>query len=149
MAIIIKAVPVEAHWSIEIVERFHSVLKRAYKVIMKDLTSADAKVSKEIRLQMIIKAVNDIAGANGLVPTLLVFGAYSRMHHLDSSASNIVQRAVVINKVMGEVKKMMTKKQIRDALNFKNDLIINHFHDLFINSEILVWRESNAEKSEN
>ena len=149
MTIIIKAVPVEVHWSIEIVERFHPVLKRVYKVIMKNLASVDAKISKKVRLQMIIKTVNDIAGANGLVPTLLVFGAYSRMHHLNSFASNIMQRAAVISKAMGEVKKMMAKKQIRDVLNFKNGFIISHLHDLSINSEVLVWRKSNAGKSEN
>ena len=74
MAIIIKAVPVETHWSIEIVERFHPVLKRTYKMIMKDLT-VDAKVSKEVKLQMIVKAINDIAKTNGLVFTLLIFDA--------------------------------------------------------------------------
>ena len=149
MAIIIKAIPVETHWSIEIVERFHLVLRRAYKVIMEDLTSVDAKVSKKVRLQMIVKAVNDIAEANGLVPTLLVFGAYSRMHHLDPPAPNIMQRAAAISKAMGEVKKMMAKKQIRNALNSKNGSIVNHLHDLPINSEILVWRKNNADKSRN
>ena len=116
---------------------------------MENLINVDAKISKKIKLQMIIKAVNDTAEANGLVPTLLIFDAYSRMHHLNSSASNIVQRAVVINKIMGEVRKMMAKKQIRDVLNFKNDFIVNHFHDLFINSEVLIWRKGNAEKSKN
>ena len=89
MTIITKAVPVEAHWSIEIVERSHPVLKRTYKMIMKNLT-IDAKISKKIKLQMIVKTVNDIAETNGLVFTLLIFGAYSCMHHLDSSASNII-----------------------------------------------------------
>ena len=148
MAIITKAVPVEAHWSIEIVERFHPVLKRTYKVIMKNLT-IDAKVSKEVRLQMTVKAVNDTAEANGLVPTLLVFGAYSRMHHLDPPAPNIIQRAATISKAMGEVRKMMTKRQVRDALNSKNGPIVSHLHDLPINSEVLVWREGNADKSGN
>ena len=147
MTIAIKAVPVETHWSIEIVERFHSVLKRAYKMIMKDLTSVDAKVSKKIRLQMTVKTVNDIADANGLVFTFLMFDAYSRMHHLDFSAPNIIQRAVAISKAMGEMRKMMTKKQIRDVLNTKNGSIINHLHDLSLNSEVLVWRKNNAKKS--
>ena len=148
MAITIKAVSVEVHWSIEIVERFHPVLRRVYKVIMKDLI-VDAKVSKEIKLQMTVKAVNDTAETNGLVFTLLIFDAYSRMHHLDLSAPNIVQRAAVISKAMSEMKKMMTEKQIRDALNIKNDFgsIINHLHDLPINFEVLVWRKSNADKS--
>ena len=116
---------------------------------MKNL--AEMKINKELELQMIIKTVNDTAEANGLVFTLLIFGAYSRMHHLNPSASNIVQRVVVIIKAMNEIKKMMAKKQIRDALNTKNDFdsIINHLHDLSINSEILVWRESNANKSKN
>ena len=112
------------------------MLRRIYKVIMEDLT--EMKINKELRLQMTIKAVNDTAGTNGLVFTLLVFGAYSRMHHLDSSAPNIIQRAVAISKAMGEMRKMMTEKQVRDVLNFRNDFIINHFHDLFINSEVLV-----------
>ena len=42
---------------------------------------------------------------------------------------------------------MMTKKQIRNALNFKNDFIVNHFHDLSINSEVLIWRKNNADKT--
>ena len=111
--------------------------------------AVDAKISKKVRLQMTVKTVNDTAEANGLVFTLLIFDAYSRMHHLNLSAPNIIQRAVVINKTMGEVKKMMAKKQIRNALNFKNGSIVNHFHDLSINSEILIWKEDNAEKSKN
>ena len=148
MTIIIKAVPLEAHWSIEIVERFHLVLKRVYKMIMKDLTSVDAKVSKELELQMTVKTINDTADSNGLVLTLLVFDAYSRMHHLDSFAPNIIQRVAAISKAMGEMKKIMAEKQVRDALNIKNGSIVNHFHDLSINSEVLVWRENNAKKSE-
>ena len=147
MAITTKAVSVEAHWSIGIVERFHLVLRRVYKVIMKNFISIDAKISKELRLQMTVKTVNDIAGSNGLVFTLLVFGAYSRMHHLNSSASSIIQRAAAISKTMSEMKKIMAEKQIRDALNIKNGSIVNHFHDLSINSEVLIWRKGNAKKS--
>ena len=148
MTIIIKAISVKVHWSIEIVKRFHFVLRRTYKMIMKDL-AVDAKINKEIELQMTIKAVNDTADANDLVFMLLVFYAYSRMHHLDFFASNIIQRVVAISKAMGEMKKIMTKKQIRDALNIKNGFgsIVSHFHDLSLNSEVLVWREGNAEKS--
>ena len=145
MAIIIKAVPVEVHWSIEIVERFHPVLRRIYKVIMKNL--AEMKISKKLGLQMTVKTVNDTADSNGLVFTLLVFGAYSRMHHLNSSAPSIIQRAVVISKTMNEMRKIMTERQVRDVLNTRNGSIINHFHDLSINSEVLVWRKSNANKS--
>ena len=146
MAIIIKAVPVEVHWSIEIVERFHSMLKRAYKVIMKDLAgNIEIKVSKKLNLQMIVKTVNDTAETNGLVFTLFVFDAYSRMHHLDFSASNITQRAAVITKAMKKMKKMIVEKQIRNVLNIRNGSIVNHFHDLPLNSEVLVWKKKQRE----
>ena len=105
---------------------------------MKNLINVNAKVNKKIKLQMIVKTINDTANANGLVFTFLMFDAYSRMHHLDFFVSNIVQRAAAISKAMSEMKKMMTEKQIRDVLNTKNDSIVNHFHDLSINSEVLV-----------
>jgi hypothetical protein len=39
---------------------------------------------------MAVKAVNDTAGPDGLVPTLLVFGAFLRMTELDAPALSIV-----------------------------------------------------------
>ena len=56
-------------------------------------------------LQMVIKTLNDTAGTNGLVPTLLAFGAYFCMHDLDPPAPNISQRAKAIQKAMIEVRK--------------------------------------------
>jgi hypothetical protein len=39
---------------------------------------------------MAVKAVNNTAGPDGLVPTLLVFGAFSQMTELDAPALLIV-----------------------------------------------------------
>jgi len=72
MAIEVKEVPVEAHNSVGKVERYHAPLRRAYEIISSELEDA----SEELTLQMAVKAVNDSAGPDGLVPTLLVFGAY-------------------------------------------------------------------------
>ena len=124
------------------------MLKRIYKMIMKNLTDKfKIKVSKKLDLQIIVKTINDIAKTNDFVFTLLIFDAYSRMHHLDLSASNIIQRAVVITKAMKEVKKMIVEKQIRNVLNIRNESIVNHLHDLSLNSEVLIWREGNANKT--
>ena len=115
------------------------MLKRTYKMIMKNLTdNTEIKVSKKLGLQMIVKTVNDTAKTNDFVFTLLVFDAYSRMHHLDPSASNITQRAAAIIKAMKKVKKMIVEKQIRNFLNIRNESIVNHLHDLSLNSEVLV-----------
>ena len=47
-------------------------LCRVYEIISSELKGA----SKELTLQMAVKAVNNSAGPDGLVPILLVFGAY-------------------------------------------------------------------------
>ena len=38
---------------------------------------------------MAVKAVNDTTGPNGLVPTLLVYGAYPRISKLDPPAPSV------------------------------------------------------------
>ena len=53
-------------------------------------------------LQMAVKAVNDTASPNRLVPTLLVYGAYLRMSNLDPPAPSITDQAAVIRKAMAE-----------------------------------------------
>jgi len=75
MAIEIKEVPVEAHNSIGKVKHYHTPLQQAYDIILSELNGS----SKDLILQMAVKAVNNLAGPNGLVPTLLVFGAYPCM----------------------------------------------------------------------
>ena len=67
-----KQMPVEAHNSIRLIERYHVPLRRAYNILLKELPD----LPKEERLQIVIKAVNDTAGPNGIMPTLLVFRAF-------------------------------------------------------------------------
>ena len=55
---------------------------------------------------MAIKAINNTAGLNTLVPTLLVYRAYLRMSNLDSPTLSITERAVVVQKVMTEIVKL-------------------------------------------
>ncbi|TAQ84532.1 hypothetical protein B7494_g7146 [Chlorociboria aeruginascens] len=95
-----KAVSVEAYWSIGKVERYYIVIRRAYQIISEELPDLD----KDIALQMAFKAVNDTAGPNGLVPTLLVFGAYLRMLQLDAPAPTIAQRFAATKKAIDEDK---------------------------------------------
>jgi hypothetical protein len=85
MAILIKAVLVEAHWSVRLVERAHLALRRAYQII----TDKCKDIHKELALQMAIKAINDTTSPNRLVPTLLVYRAYPRISNLDPPAPSI------------------------------------------------------------
>jgi hypothetical protein len=95
---------------------------------------------------MAIKAVNNISGLNGLVLTLLVFGAFLRMTELDAPAPSIVQRATAIRKAMDEVVKLRAKTQVNNALNTRNGPDTEHLHDLPLNSDVLVWRENGGWK---
>ena len=58
---------------------------------------------------MAVKAVNNTASPNGLVPTLLVYGAYLRIGKLDPSAPSVTDRAAIIRKAMAEIVKLRAK----------------------------------------
>jgi len=66
-------VPVKAHWSIGKMERYYIPLQYAFEILYFKLR---AIISEKAIFQIAIKAVNDTAGPNGLIPTLLIFGAY-------------------------------------------------------------------------
>jgi hypothetical protein len=55
---------------------------------------------------MAIKAINDTAGPNGLVPTLLVYRAYLWISNLDPPALFIIHRAAIIQKAIAEIVKL-------------------------------------------
>ena len=55
---------------------------------------------------MAVKAVNNTAGLNGLVPTLLVYRAYLKISNLDPPALSITERAAAIQKAMAEIVKL-------------------------------------------
>jgi hypothetical protein len=141
MTIITKAMLVEAHWSIDVVKRYHAELRRAYQMIFENLD-----VSKKIVLQMIVKAINDTVDSDDLVLILLIFGTYSRMHVMNFSTSSITQRAMTIEKAMIEIRKLRAERQIVDALNIRNDSIVISIHDLLLNSDVLVWRDNLSQR---
>ena len=143
MGIDTKAAPVEAHNSIGMVERYHGPIRRAYQIIMTEIPGID----KEMGLQMAFKAINDSAGPDGLVPTLLVFGAYPRMVQLDAPSLTVTQRASAIKKAMAEIHKLRAERQIADALNMRNGPCTDTIHDLPPSSPVLVWREGNTGQS--
>lgn len=70
-----KSIPVESANSMKVVDRYHARLRRAFSIIQKEAADMD----KTEVLQMAVKAINDSVGLDGLVPTLLVFGALPRL----------------------------------------------------------------------
>ena len=58
---------------------------------------------------MAFKAINNIISPEGLVPTLLVFGAYSWIVKLDAPLPLVIQWAAAIKKVIVEIQKLWAK----------------------------------------
>jgi thiol-disulfide isomerase/thioredoxin len=146
MTIIIKAISMKTHWSIDVMKRYHVELRRTYQMINDDLTteSINETINKEVMLQMIVKAINDTIESDELMLILLVFETYSRMHVMNSSTSSIIQRVMIIEKAMIEIRKFRVERQIIDVLNIRNDFIVTSIHDLSLNSNVLIWREDNV-----
>ncbi len=58
---------------------------------------------------MAVKAVNDSTSPDGVVPTLLVFGAFPRITKLDDPVLTISQRATIVRKAIEEITKIRAK----------------------------------------
>jgi hypothetical protein len=93
---------------------------------------------------MAVKAVNDTTGLDGLVLTLLVFGAYPRMTEYDPPAPTIAQYAAAVKKAMTEIRRIYAQRQIADTVNTRNGPSSTAVHRLLLNSDVLVWREGNT-----
>jgi hypothetical protein len=135
--ILIIIVFVKAHWSIDVVKRYHAELRRTYQMIFENLD-----VDKKFALQMIVKAINNTINFNELMLILLIFEIYLCMLIMKFSISSIIQRIMIIEKAMIEIRKIRAKRQIIDVLNIRNHSIIISMHDLFLNSNVLIWRDN-------
>jgi hypothetical protein len=69
---------------------------------------------------MAVKAINDTAGPNGLVLTLLVFGSYPRMTIIDPIYTMIQEQSKAIKNAIKLVAELYIKRQISNALNQRN-----------------------------
>ena len=87
---------------------------------------------------MAVKAVNNTASPNGLVPTLLVYGAYLRISKLDPPAPSVTDRVAVIRKAMAEIVKLRAKQTINNALYYRNGPNTTPVYNLPLNSKVLI-----------
>ena len=87
---------------------------------------------------MAVKAINNTASPNGLVPTLLVYGAYLRISKLDPPTPSVMDRAAIIRKVMAEIVKLRAKQTVNNALYYYNGPNITLVYNLPLNSKVLI-----------
>ena len=113
-------------------------MKRVYLIITVELK--DQNFIKEIRLQIIIKIVNDTTEYNNLVSTLLVFETYFHIINDDASSLFIIEKVKIIKITMNEIVKLHVKKQTINVLHQRNGSQIMKIHDISIDSSILIWK---------
>ena len=87
---------------------------------------------------MAVKAVNNTAGPDGLVPTLLVYRAYLRISNLDPPALSITEQAATIRKAIAEIVKLRAKQAVSNTLYHRNGPNMTLVYNLPLNSEVLV-----------
>jgi hypothetical protein len=139
IAIEVKKVPVKAHNSVGQVKQYHTPLRRAYEIIQDKLE--DKHINKEMMLQMTVKAINDSAGPDGIVPTLLVFSAYPQLTEIDPPFPLVTKRAEAIYTAIKEVRRLYTERRVKDALAMRNSPNTKNILGLPLQSDVRVWRE--------
>lgn len=132
-----KAVPVEAAQTMSVVERYHEPLRRAYRIIRKEAIDMDS----ESALQAAVKAVNDSVGPDGLVPTLLVYGAFPRLGlPSDALAAGVMDRARAVSKAAKLLSRYFAQRKVRDARPGRNGPDVTDIHKLPLGAHVPVYR---------
>lgn len=136
-----KAVPIESANSMTYVERYHVPLRRAYKIMKDEAPGLD----DEALLQCAVKSVNDSVGPDGLVPTLLVYGALPRLGlKTEKPTATTQQRATAVRNATAEMSRYFAKRQVREALNQRNGPNVLDIHKAELGSHVLVYRIANC-----
>ena len=87
---------------------------------------------------MAFKAINNIAGLDSIILTLLVYSAYPRITKHDPPSLLVTQRALAIKKAIAKVQKLQAKRQVNNAFNMRTGPNTLDIHELPLNSNVLV-----------
>lgn len=119
------------------VERHHSRVCRSFNVIRSEASSRD----DEATLQVAIEALNDSIGPNGLVSTLLVYGALlSLCLPTDPPSPSLHQRARALQVAIKFVTEYFAKSQVSAALKSQNGPRKLDVHKVPLGGHVLVYR---------
>ena len=69
---------------------------------------------------MAVKAINNSARPNRIIPTLLVFRAYPRMTKMDALSLSVTKKAKAIRAATKEIYYLQVERQVKDVLTIRN-----------------------------
>lgn len=131
---------VESHNAINVGERYHSFLRKIYHKI----ESSHPSYPPQHILSLAVRAMNDTAGSNGLVPTMLVFGVLPRIPIIPIKLPDQVNRLKLMRDARKEMSQLIAKSKLTKAL--KMNVPSAAHKDLKIGDPVLVYRESPVNK---
>jgi hypothetical protein len=73
-----------------------------------------------MKLQIVVKAINDLVGLDDIILILLVFGVYLRITNNSLLSPTTIKRTKVIRKTSNKIKKFYTKRYIKDTFRIRN-----------------------------
>ncbi|KAF1974170.1 hypothetical protein BU23DRAFT_567694 [Bimuria novae-zelandiae CBS 107.79] len=82
---------------------------RAYEIIRAELDSSTSDIAV---LQIVVKAVNNTASLDELIPTLLVFGAYPRVSIDSPPLPSTIRRAEAIQKAIKALRRAAVERAL-------------------------------------
>ena len=116
-------------------ERYHSYLRLIFNKVQTDFQH----LNEDYALQLAVKAVNDTAGPNGLVPTLVVFGILPRTLVVLIDLPQQKERIEVMRSACDEMAKAISQRRLSTAL--KSNTPAATSYDVSIGTKVLVHRE--------
>lgn len=118
------------------VERYHTLIRHAYKIVTSEAPELDPETAQNIS----VISVNNSTWPDGLVPTFLVYRALPRLglptHMVISST---YQRAVAFRKVTEALLNHAAKTQVSSAVRSRNGPDTLDIHSARIYSHMLVY----------
>jgi hypothetical protein len=97
-----KEILVETYYLVGKIKRYYGSLQQAYKIISKELRGINT--SNKIKLQIVIKTINDLVGPDNIISILLVFGAYLRITNNSLLSLIIIKRTKTIRKTNNKIR---------------------------------------------
>lgn len=131
---------VESHNALGVGERHHFFLRRIYNKVKTDTP----RLSGRQALSLSIKAINDTARPNGLVPTLLVLGVMPRLPIRPHNLPEQVLRMKAIKEARDEAVKLVAQTRLATAVASNAPAAASK--DIKIGEEALMFREKPGAK---
>jgi hypothetical protein len=130
----VKEILIKVYYFVGKIERAYAILKQAYNIFLKELTLG----SRELILQIVVKACNNTPGANRLSPTLIIFGTHPRINKDSLLVLFTTENIEIMRLAIKILRKYNSKRTVADILGIRNRPNTLVIQDLPLLSKVLV-----------